>query len=66
MDLSKEVKRLIIELKKCIGCEACTNVCSPRLITMGDEGLKRTLRVPLICSEECLSLIHISEPTRPY
>jgi len=53
IDLSKEAKHLIIDLGKCIGCEACTNVCSPGLITIADEGLKRTLCVPLICSEEC-------------
>lgn len=53
MSLLRKGKRLVINLDKCIGCEACANVCSPGFITIGDEGLRRTLRFPIVCREDC-------------
>ena len=49
-----ERRYLVVDLDKCIGCEACANVCSPGLITVTDEGLRRILRVALECDEDCV------------
>ena len=35
--------RLKIEINKCIGCGACANVCSPRLISITDLNMRRTI-----------------------
>jgi hydrogenase-4 component H len=46
-------KRLVINTEKCIGCDACTNVCQPGLIATTDTGSQRILRFPIICNEDC-------------
>ena len=56
------MKRRIIEIdqNKCNGCGACAAACHEGAIAMVD-GKARLMR-----DDYCLSLIHISEPTRPY
>ncbi len=46
--------QLIVDLDKCIGCWACTNVCPANLITFADKDRQRTLRFARTCSEDCI------------
>ena len=46
--------QLIVDLDKCIGCWACTNVCPAELITFADKDWQRTLRFARTCSEDCI------------
>lgn len=46
-------RSLVLDRDKCIGCEACTNVCPAGLITLADEGPQRTLRLATECKEAC-------------
>ncbi|MCS7286474.1 MAG: 4Fe-4S dicluster domain-containing protein [Anaerolineae bacterium] len=39
--------------EKCIGCRACSTVCSPLYITLTDDGNRRTIVFPLSCEEDC-------------
>ena len=45
--------QLLVDLDKCIGCWACTNVCPAELITFADKDQQRTLRFARICREDC-------------
>ena len=46
----------------CIGCDQCTIVCDDDAIELYDTPLAS----PIMDIDVNLSLIHISEPTRPY
>ena len=48
--------KVSIDYQRCSGVGACEQVC-PEVFFMRDDGLPEVLE---------LSLIHISEPTRPY
>jgi formate hydrogenlyase subunit 6/NADH:ubiquinone oxidoreductase subunit I len=56
---SDNPNQLIVDLDKCIGCWACTNVCPAELITFADEDQQRTLRFPHTCGEDCIRCAEI-------
>jgi len=45
-------KRLRVDEEKCLGCLACANVCPVALITLSEDGARRTLRFAPVCDEE--------------
>ena len=47
------VRKLEVDTEKCIGCQACTNVCPAKLISFSDGEVERTLQFTLTCAEDC-------------
>jgi Pyruvate/2-oxoacid:ferredoxin oxidoreductase delta subunit len=47
------VRKLGVDTEKCIGCQACTNVCPAKLISFSDGEVERTLQFTVTCTEEC-------------
>ena len=47
------VQKLDIDMEKCIGCQACTNVCPAKRITFTDKKAERVLQFAMTCGEEC-------------
>ncbi len=48
------IRKLNIDLEKCIGCLACTHICPKGLITCEDAETVRTVRFVASCSEDCM------------
>ena len=46
------IRELSVAVDKCIGCQACTNVCPAGLITFADDGVVRTVRFAAACADE--------------
>lgn len=47
------VRKLAVDTVKCIGCQACTNVCPEKLISFSDNEVERTLQFAVTCAEDC-------------
>ena len=47
------VQKLDIDIDKCIGCQACTNVCPAKLISLTDNEAERVLQFAITCAEDC-------------
>ncbi len=47
------IRKLSVDVDKCIGCRACATVCPAGLITLVDDGAVRTLRLAVTCAEDC-------------
>ena len=57
----------VVEKKICTFCGACVSACLLRHLEWAGEPLRRERKAACEdCSLCYLSLIHISEPTRPY
>ena len=53
------LQRLNIDLKACIGCQACTNVCPAALIGFNDEGTNRVFKFAETCTEDCTRCVDV-------
>lgn len=47
------MKAIEVNREKCIGCRACSTICSPLLITLTDDGHRRVIAFPPSCEEDC-------------
>lgn len=47
------MRAIEVNREKCIGCRACSTVCSPLLITLTDDGNRRVIAFPPSCEEDC-------------
>jgi ferredoxin len=47
------VRQLKVDQDKCIGCQACSNVCPVGLITFSDKQTERTIQFARVCPEDC-------------
>lgn len=47
------MRSIEVNREKCIGCRACSAVCSPLLITLADGGNRRVIAFPPSCEEDC-------------
>jgi hydrogenase-4 component H len=47
------VRKLEVDIDKCIGCQACTNVCPANLISFSDDKTDRTFQFAFTCAEDC-------------
>ena len=49
----RAVRRIAVDTKKCIGCQACTHICPANLIGFNDRDGERTLQFAITCEEDC-------------
>ncbi len=47
------IRKLNIDKDKCIGCQACTNICPEAYITFTDHESVRTFQFAKTCAAEC-------------
>jgi ferredoxin len=47
------LRKLVVDLNMCIGCQACTNICPAALIRFSDDGADRIFKFAETCSEDC-------------
>ncbi len=47
------MRAIEVAREKCIGCRACSSVCSPLYITLTDDGNRRAISFPASCEEDC-------------
>ncbi len=47
------MRAIEVSREKCIGCRACSSVCSPLHITLTDDGNRRVISFPPSCEEDC-------------
>ncbi|UCF92839.1 MAG: 4Fe-4S binding protein [Desulfobacterales bacterium] len=47
------LRKLNVDLDKCIGCQACTHACPAGLINFSDHESLRTLKFAASCAEDC-------------
>ena len=51
--ISDNRRNLLVDLERCIGCLACSNICPASLIQLEDALRRRSIRFPRICEEDC-------------
>ena len=47
------IRKLMVDPDKCVGCQACTNVCPAALIRFSDDDSDRVFTFAETCSEDC-------------